>query len=154
MSNCLTHSIIRSVVQSVRDKRFSNLYLIDSLIDSSLVRRYSDDRSLSSIMKYSAICVCLLALVFVRLDCRPKDDALNKDEEQAKQYLKQLDKEITEQIRIYSEAQWAYATNISEETSEAQVSHLLAADNAKLYEHDITVCVNDVHVVDQYHRRI
>ena len=72
-------------------------------------------------MKYSVISACLLALLWTRTDGKPKDDSLNKDEEQAKQYLEQTNKQLAEEIRKTSEAQWAYNTNITDETSAAQV---------------------------------
>ncbi len=49
------------------------------------------------------------------------DDSLITYEVEAEKYLSLVNGQLGEQLRNYSLAQWSYATNITDETSEAQV---------------------------------
>lgn len=64
-----------------------------------------------------------LTLTLVAIHCRqlPKEDTPITDEAQAVKYLQDTNAKLAEQLRIYTEVQWEYATNITETTSAAQV---------------------------------
>ena len=76
-------------------------------------------------MRASVLIVCLIIGLWTRIHCRSKDNTLIKDEEIAKQFLLRVNSELVEQIRNFAEANWAYATNINNETSAAAVRHAI-----------------------------
>ena len=67
-------------------------------------------------MRIRSVCLLLAGLLCAAVDCQ------NTNEDEAKQYLDKANKDLADQMRIFSEAQWAYNTNINDQTSEAQVT--------------------------------
>jgi hypothetical protein len=69
------------------------------------------------------IAVSTLLILNVECSVWPKDDSLNTNETEAEIYLQKTNEELGEQLRILTEASWGYATNITDETAAAEVSH-------------------------------
>ena len=58
---------------------------------------------------------------------------LIKDEEQAKQYLVEVNEKLAEAMRKLIAAQWAYMTDLNEQTSQAQVSDMSSLNDKCLH---------------------
>ena len=70
----------------------------------------------------SSIYVSVIAILAVVVASDDKDyHSMISDEDLAKQYLKDVNTKMEDEYKKYSDAQWAYATDINNQTMEAQV---------------------------------
>ena len=71
-------------------------------------------------MKFS-LSVLFFGLICARIECGLTKDNLITDETQAVEYLKDTNEKLAEQQKMNTIAQWNYATDINNDTTQAQV---------------------------------